>query len=337
MKIYYDSLINCSCNYANGENYSSSKPIKIIANDGFEFVEQNYNWQDYDDNFNPIVFKFSYSPTELLNTNSSYDFKAVREMHIPKIEAFVKEVEKAGSFLNIYSINNDVLQQLSKTRFNDSGVDLGQYIINLFILPIKLDAELKNVSGNIMLGTVNTNIETTILSDYIYELDLGNITVDEKYKNVYDYINTTFILYVPWFDKIYLNSEYVVGCTLTLKLIIDLYSGVGTLQVKSSFSDSIIFNRNSVISYNIPFIQKSSNAVIGKLSNFNINNINQSYIEVIRNKPYTNDNTISDVIEYGRVGDFEGYIRCDNIKLVTGATNGEKEEILELLKAGVII
>ena len=337
MKIYYDSLINCSCNYANGETYTSSKTIKIIADDGFEFVEQNYNWTTYDDNYNPVVIKFSYSPLELTNTNSSRDFNDLSEMHIPKIEAFEKTIEKAGSFLNVYSVDNEILKQLSSTIFSDSGVDLGQYIINLFVLPIKLDDELKNVSSDIMLGTVNTNIETIILSDYIYELDLGNITVDEKYQNVYDYINTTFILYVPWFDKIYLNSEYVVGCTLTLKLIIDLYSGVGTLQVSSSFSDSIIFNRNNIISYNIPFMQKSSNAVIGKLSNFNINNINQAYVEVIRNKPYTNTNNINDVIEYGRIGDFDGYIRCDNINLVTGSTNSEKEEILELLKAGVII
>ena len=42
-------------------------------------------------------------------------------------------------------------------------------------------------------------------------LTVGPLKYHYKYNNIYDFINTECILHLPVSDKVYLNTEYVVG------------------------------------------------------------------------------------------------------------------------------
>ena len=90
---------------------------------------------------------------------------------------------------------------------------------------------------------------------------------------------------------------------------------------------------------NIPFIQKTNGNVINSVSNVYKNKNNRCFIEVNRNIPYTKNNNVfgSSVVEYGKIGDYTGYLECDKIVLETNATNQEQEEIKNLLRNGVFI
>ena len=90
---------------------------------------------------------------------------------------------------------------------------------------------------------------------------------------------------------------------------------------------------------NIPFIQKSNGNVINSISNVYKNKINRCFIEVNRNIPYTKNNNVfgGSVVEYGKIGDYTGYLECDKIVLETNATKQEQEEIKNLLRDGVFI
>ena len=141
---------------------------------------------------------------------------------------------------------------------------------------------------------------------------------------------------LPFFDKIYLNSEYVIGQSLYIDYIVNLYTGYVTMNIKSSFTDEIIDSKNSLISANIPFMQGTN--VIGGFNNNSKNVISKAYVEIVRNIPY-NVNTPfgKNVIEYGKLIDYNGYIECDNIQLNSSATNREKSDIATLLGKGVYI
>ena len=69
------------------------------------------------------------------------------------------------------------------------------------------------------------------------------------------------------------------------------------------------------------------------------NRNNRCFIEVNRNIPYTKNNNVfgGSVVEYGKIGDYTGYLECDKIVLETNATNQEQEEIKNLLRNGVFI
>ena len=328
------TLKNCTCNYSDGEVITNDKPdIILTANNGYEF-DGVFSLKRGAITTNFIVSDDKSTLTKSITDGYNY---VLNDKYIA-----VKKVEKIGNFANIYYTNENELTELSKVRFANASsetVDYGSFITALYKLPFPIDSGiLANEKSNIILGNYDSNVKSTRLITYKTEIDGGIISVPEKYKNVYDYLNTECILHLPNFNKMYINTEYVIGQTLTIKYIIDLYTGNVTANVYSSFIDDIIETQTQQIAENIPFIQKQNNSIVGTVSNINKNAITTAFIEIVRNIPYDNENIFGkETIDYCVIGTKTGYIKVSDVVLNCTATVEEKEEIEQLLKEGVFI
>lgn len=331
------TLTNCTCNYTNNEVIVSDKDIVITADSGYEFKNQ-YTYLDYNientmvksDDRTTLTIPYS-SISQLGNIELNDNYVAT----VP--------VETIGGFCNLYKVTEKELTLLSKARFDkdvSAGtiIDYGSAITQLYILPLAIPANLIGDKSNIILGSLDSKVESTLLNNYIYEIDMGSITVPEKYTNVYDYINTTVTLRVPFFSAITLDVENVIGHTISIKYTVDLYSGNVTINVTSDFTGSIIYSSTQNIVTQIPFVQKQNNGIVNQLSNVYKYQIATPVIEVVRNIPY------DDTSEFGKgsvwsgiLSDIDGYCEVNKIQLNTSATNEEKDDIINLLKEGVFI
>jgi hypothetical protein len=324
------SLKNCTCNYSDGEIITEDKPkIILTANDGYIFDEifsykrgaitSHFSLNDEKTELSTII-------TDGFNYVLNEEYKAV------------KQVEKIGDFARLYNPVETELTELAKVRFQND-VDMGQYITALFKIPFELPTELiTEEKRNVVLGNYDTNVSCNGLTTYNLVVNIGEITTPEKYENVYDYIDTECVLHLPYFDKIYLSNEFVIGQTLRIEYIIDLYSGNATANIYSSFTGGIVESVNGVIACNVPFVQKTNNSVVGLISNINKNIIDTAYMEVIRNRPYNIETVFgNETIDFGTIGDYNGYIEVSDVVLNSSATNEEKKEITDLLKEGVTI
>ena len=346
---------NCTCNYSDGETYSKSKPIIITANKGYQFIGVfsfsyvspylDYIKKNFINDGDRLHYDGDLSGNNSIELNDKYTatLKPSNPIETPSnpIETPSNPIETPSAFTNIYLTNKDELALLSKERYqpvNNSKVDFGDYITNLYTTPFKIPSNIVGGASNIMLGNYKTGVSSTLLNSSKFIVDMGAIKVNEKYKNVYDYSNVVYILHLPYFDKIYLNSEYVVNQTIKIEYVFDIYTGSATVNIYSSFIDSIIESRTNIIVSHIPFLQKQTNTVIGNITTVNKNNISTPFIEVVRNKPYHIDTIFGGkTIEYGLLGNYSGFTRCENILLNSSATNVEKDEIIKLLKDGVIL
>lgn len=324
------TLKNCTCNYSNGEVITDDKPeIILTANNGYEFDgEFSYKYGAITSFFNDSTDK----TTLTTSISNGYNY-TLNDEYIA-----VKKVEKIGEFTRLYNPVENELTELAKVRFQND-VDMGQYITALFKIPFEIPTDLiTDEKRNIVLGKLDTDVTANGLTTYNMIVNIGTITVPEKYENVYDYIDTECILNLPYFDKIYLSNEFVIGQTVRIEYIIDLYSGNATCNIYSSFTGGIVESTNGVICCNIPFVQKINNSVVGLISNINKNIIDTAYIEVIRNKPYNVETVFgTETIDFGVIGDYTGYIEVSDVVLNSSATNEEKNEITDLLKEGVTI
>lgn len=327
------NIVNATCNYSDGELIDFNKDIIISANDGYTF-KGAYSYKD------GVETKFFSNETTYLivtiNENNTDD------VYLDDDYIAIREVEQLGTFVNLYKTNQTELTELSKVRFSESMgqvTDYGSYISSLYILPFNIPSDIIGDKSTILLGNLDSNVESTLISNYMFDVDGGSIEVPLKYNNIYDFVNTECILHLPFLDKIYLNSEYVIGQTLSITFTIELYSGNLTVNIKSSFNNEIVASVQGLIGMNIPFIQKSNGNVINSVSNVYKNRNNRCFIEVNRNIPYTKNNNVfgGSVVEYGKIGDYTGYLECDKIVLETNATNQEQEEIKNLLRNGVFI
>ena len=325
------SFVHCSCNYSDGETISPSKPrLEIVADDGFIFLN---------------VFKYKQAGvTKYLNKSDDnkmlYKDLDTRGLNLNDVYTAVTAPKTMTSFVHLYKTNDNELSALAKARFKDiSGntVDYGQYISALYRIPV----DLSNITGdtsNIMLGQYDSMVASTLLNQYLVDIDGGAITIPEKFHNAYDYLNTECILHLPFLDEINLPPHYVVNQTINIKYKLDLYSGTLTASIYSSYLNSIVANTSGVIVTNIPFIQKQTDNVVNSLTSVFTNLIPTAFMEVTRNIPYDNVNIYGkECVDFDMIGNKTGYLKCDNVSLVTKATKNEKDEIMSLLKDGIIL
>ena len=332
------TFVNATCNYTNGEVINKEKNIIITATSGYEFK----NTYHYEDNGYSYDLVKNLEKTTL--TIDTTQITGLSDITLNDNYVATLPVETIGGFCNLYKVTEKELSQLSKVRFqkdttSDTVVDYGSAITQLYILPLNIPAEIIGDKSNIILGSFDSQVESTLLNNYTVDYDMGAITVPAKYNNAYDFINTTCTLRVPFFNAVALDPENVVGHTINIKFTLDLYSGNVTMNVVSDFTGGIIYSATANIVTQIPFIQKQNNSVVNQLSNVFKYVIATPVIEVVRNIPYQADNNTfgRETVQVAKLNTVHGYCEVDNVNLVTMATNDEKDSIISLLKEGVFI
>lgn len=330
-------LVHCTCNYADGDILDVEKNVIITPDDGYTFGSSKFTFK-----YKSITSQIEAGSDDTLTWLTSYYNEADLYLNDDAYTA-TKKVESVSAFTNLYRCTNDILNELAQVRFIDwettSTVDYGSFITKLYRTNIDLTAVLSGDTDSIKLGNYDSKVYAETLNTYKYEIELGSITVPEKYGNVYDYINTTIELFVPFFNKVSLSVNDVIGKTVTIRLVFDLYNGIMTLVVYDQ-NDCIISSQNATIVTNIPFIQSQTNTVVNQLSNVYVMADTETYarVRVTRNIPY---DVISEfgksLIAYGLIGDYSGYTQVSDVDLITSATDDEKDQIISLLKGGVFI
>lgn len=332
------TFVNASCNYTNGEVISAEKNIIITATSGYEFK----NTYHYEDNGYSYDLVKNLEKTTL--TIDTTQITRLSDITLNDNYVATLPVETIGGFCNLYKVTEKELSQLSKVRFqkdttSDTVIDYGTSITQLYILPLNLPDDIIGDKSHIILGSFDSQVESTLLNNYTVEYNMGSISVQAKYNNAYDFINTTCTLRVPFFNAVALDPENVVGHTISIKFTLDLYSGNVTMNVVSDFTGGIIYSATANIVTQIPFIQKQNNSVVNQLSNVFKYVIATPVIEVVRNIPYQADNNTfgRETVQVAKLNTVHGYCEVDNVNLVTMATNDEKDSIISLLKEGVFI
>lgn len=329
---------NATCNYSNGEVISAEKNIIITATSGYEF-KNTYHYED-----NRYTYDLVKNLEKTTLTIDTTQITGLSDITLNDNYVATLPVETIGGFCNLYKVTEKELSQLSKVRFqkdttSDTVVDYGSSITQLYILPLNIPAEIIGDKSNIILGSFDSQVESTLLNNYTVDYDMGSIEVPAKYNNAYDFINTTCTLRVPFFNAVALDPENVIGHTISIKFTLDLYSGNVTMNVMSDFTGGIIYSATANIVTQIPFIQKQNNSVVNQLSNVFKYVIATPVIEVVRNIPYQADNSTfgRETVQVAKLNTVHGYCEVDNVNLVTLATNDEKDAIISLLKEGVFI
>lgn len=342
------TISNATCNYTNGEEVDTTKQFQIIANTGYEFLS-SYKYKIGDGSTNYLA-KTNNNTTLYKTLNLDEGDYTFNDDYTP-----TKQVQRISGFCNLYSVTNDELLQLSKKRIQSQSdgslIDYGQFITNLYILPFSIPKNYLGDSAYIILGNYDSQIASTLISNYVIPLNYGSRKVGGKYSNVYDYLNTNATLYLPYLPPVSLEVEKVINYYVQLHMFLDVYSGTLSYVVYSECDNYTlpIASGSGNISTQIPFIQKQNNTIVNQLSNINTFTITTPYVEISRNKPYY-DNNINNtwgkgVVKGGIISDiitqkYGGYLKFNEVQFFTTSTkitNTEYDEIITLLTTGIFV
>ena len=176
----------------------------------------------------------------------------------------VSELKTSGNFA--YKMNLSELRNF--TTFFWSGFDITDVLLNT------VSGLYDGISNNVLsvsyfplgspnttdreikVGRLTTDITGHSINQNLQTIDMGGITIGEKFKSFVDYAPYTQLgLYLPYCGTVKIDTNIYMGTTLRVKLVIDLFTGNGTYLI---FSDGTIINEFTCqIGYNIPFAVNS--------------------------------------------------------------------------------
>lgn len=250
-----------------------------------------------------------------------------------------KVVTGYGS-INVYSVNDSILNQFSKARFKSStgevslayDTDLGDYVNKLH----KVYCDVGEVTETtIKCGNYDTLIKADSINNPVVTVDFGNVNLPSNNSDSSDF-NATVKVFVPFKGFVAVDADFI-GKTLNLKYDVDLVTGDGCYKI--SVGDVII--SQDVVKVSSDVIYKTSKnmnlATIGS-SGFSTDYLKGlkpfvviKYYEPLEDR-YNNDNSVkvlSDVTGFAKFKD----ITLPNIDCL----NSEYNEIVSLLSKGVIL
>lgn len=243
-----------------------------------------------------------------------------------------------AGFNHLYKVDKSHLTQLGDVTFFNSEDVASKFIINVLEIPFGVPSEFIGLEAPIKLGKSIMLINAPLILNDELLLSLGSIHVPMKYNNVFDYANTKTMLHLPFTQSIELDIEYVIGETITIEYVLNLYDGDVSVLVRSSkVNNAIINNDRFRIGKNIPFVQN-----IGVVTNeltvnpVVLNGIYSPYIEVIRNNPHESEFNTQSIKDVQLIHE-KGMVKVVDIVLNSSCNLVEKTNIINLLKGGVLI
>lgn len=276
------------------------------------------------------VIKFTLSPKK-----TSRIFK-----YIVTVTA-IKSASNVNLFNYIYLIDKDKLNNLAKERILEqtSGstfdiYDFGRFITSLYKLPFKVPADLIDEPTAIQLGTKVATTKASTINSYRMKVDIGTISVAEKYHSSFDYLNTTAKLYLPFIQPIDIKPTECIGKKVHIIYDINLYTSLTTISIFSD--DRLIYTLQEQIGTHIPFIQFDNNSAQNDIAERFSNGVLTAYIELTRQKPIINPKGYK-TLEKGKLVDYNGITTASDIELNGNENYQEIQEIKNLLNKGVDI
>lgn len=245
---------------------------------------------------------------------------------------------------SVYLIDDAKLSEIVAQRFSLVGegevFDYGVFILGLISIPFKLPDGIVLESSPISLGNKTlTTSAPEIVTDNI-AFNLGDIYTPRENNNYLDYMNTTAILHLPRTPPINLDINYVLGHTINIEMIVEVYSGKANINIRSDKTGEIFATNTVDIGVNVPYIGSIGTPRAENISITlgGVNDVLTPFIEIIRNDSYNSDGVFNiPVKDESVLAGNTGFIKVNEIDLNVSATSNEKDAILNMLKTGVII
>jgi hypothetical protein len=326
--------------YVENETVSAT----LTANDGtyFKTVPQmQYTSGNMVDN---TIYDFTVSEdkkTATISQKLEFSKESIELSTILFVGSTVPEKVVTGyGSINVYSVNDSILNQFSKSRFQSStgevslayDTDLGDYVNKLH----KVYCDVGEVTETtIKCGNYDTLIKAESINSPVVTVDFGNVTLPVNNSDSSDF-NATVKVFVPFKGFVAVDADFI-GKTLNLKYDVDLVTGDGCYKI--SVGDVIISQ---------DVMKVSSDAIYKTSKNMNLATIGSSgfstaylkglkpfvvmkYYEPLQDR-YNNDNSVK------VLSDVTGFAKFKDVSLPTiDCLNSEYNEIVSLLSKGVIL
>lgn len=318
--------------------------IILTADEGYYFKEVP-----------EVIFQDEYGNSigEFFTTEQTADFKTEYSLMIEQVildevedpinvecsvNSAVREIPEnlfdGYGIFNIYQLNADKLQEIE--LLDPTEYPLSDFVLELKRLFVDVNPDLIE-EVNLKLGSYETDVTVKVLNTTVAELDLGSVTIPEKYENANDYNNTEIEIFLPFLGFEKLDAENVINKTINLIYKVNIMNGDTSIMLLDS-EETLIAEFDCVVGYEVPYYIATStkSKLAGKLELSNKYLL--GFTPYILHRTYEPINSVYKK-EFGvkQFNEISGFYKFSDINLnQSGLIKNEYDEIMELLNEGVI-
>ena len=269
------------------------------------------------------------------------------DSNVSEISIFVEaeyNYEKLG-LIGIYAPTETQMLELASKRFysplEGEFKDYSEYIISYMKLYLNRDAITSYVQKTVKYGPYDTNITCDLFPDYVVEFDLGRVFIAETHGNSIDYEQTTLTAYLPYIGFVELPVHVFMNKAANLHYRVNVASGE-CIAIFSDDNGVLLQGFTGNMSFSIPVRFNSTlrdNSLSDSSPWYLLKDLNP-YIEARSQIPYEPESPVfgGDDNRINTLSNFSGYCVFGDVNLnMGGMTQAEYDEIISLLKSGVII
>lgn len=269
------------------------------------------------------------------------------DSNVSEISIFVEaeyNYEKLG-LIGIYAPTETQMLELASKRFysplEGEFKDYSEYIISYMKLYLNRDAITSYVQKTVKYGPYSTEITCDLFPDYVVEFDLGRVFIAETHGNSIDYEQTTLTAYLPHIGFVDLPVPVFMNKAANLHYRVNVASGE-CLAVFTDDNGVLLQGFTGNMSFSIPvhFNSTLRDNSLSDSSPWYLLKDPNPYIEARSQIPYEPETPVfgGDDNRIDTLSNFSGYCVFSDISLnMGGMTQAEYDEIISLLKSGVII
>ena len=343
------TLRGVSCDKSFGwydvSNVSSSDPFRLKCTPLPRYVLNASTSQAYA-TINGEQKNFSFTG-ESTHADSCYLSLTSIDTSVFEIAIFVEaeySYEKLG-LIGIYAPTETQMLELASKRFysmtGEGFKDYSEYIISYMKLYLNRNAIPSYLQKTVKYGPYSTDITCDLFPDYVVEFDLGRVFINETHGNSIDYEQTSLTAYLPYIGFVELPVQIFMNKPANLHYRVNVASG----ECMAVFTDDngvLLQGYTGNMSFSIPVHFNSTlrdNSLSDSSPWYLLKELNP-YIEARSQIPYEPETPVfgGDDNRIDTISNFSGYGVFSDVNLnMGGMTQAEYDEIISLLKTGVII
>lgn len=336
--------------------------------------DKSFGWYDVSSvsSSEPFSLKCTPLPRYVLNANTSQAYATINgerqnfsfsgepthadycvltlysiDSNVSEISIFVEaeyNYEKLG-LIGIYAPTETQMLELASKRFysmsGDGFKDYSEYIISYMKLYLNRDAITSYVQKTVKYGPYSTETTCDLFPDYVVEFDLGRVFIAETHGNSIDYEQTTLTAYLPYIGFVELPVPVFMNKAANLHYRVNVASGE-CLAVFTDDNGVLLQGFTGNMSFSIPvhFNSTLRDNSLSDSSPWYLLKDPNPYIEARSQIPYEPETPVfgGDDNRIDTLSNFSGYCVFSDVNLNMGVmTQAEYDEIISLLKSGVII
>lgn len=336
--------------------------------------DKSFGWYDVSNvsSSDPFILKCTPLPRYVLNANTSSAYATINgnrqnfsfsgepthadycvltiysvDSNVSEISIFVEaeyNYEKLG-LIGIYAPTETQMLELASKRFysplEGEFKDYSEYIISYMKLYLNRDTITNYVQKTVKYGPYSTGITCDLFPDYVVEFELGRVFIAETHGNSIDYEQTTLTAYLPYIGFVELPVQIFMNKAANLHYRVNVASGE-CLAVFSDDNGVLLQGFTGNMSFSIPvhFNSTLRDNSLSDSSPWYLLKDPNPYIEARSQIPYEPETPVfgGDDNRINTLSNFSGYCVFSDVNLnMGGMTQAEYDEIISLLKTGVII